>query len=87
MKKQKSYQFYGLNSLVWLAALVLLLSLQSTLGLTQEGNDTSKGMLDDELLKNISLLSEVLAHIQQNHLDSPILNRSCTVQFEGCCGH
>ena len=71
MKKQKSYQFYGLNSLVWLAALVLLLSLQSTLGLTQGGNDTSKGMLDDELLKNISLLSEVLAHIQQNHLDSP----------------
>ena len=71
MKKQKSYQFYGLNSLVWLAVLVLLLSLQSTLGLTQGGNDTSKGMLDDELLKNISLLSEVLAHIQQNHLDSP----------------
>ena len=71
MKKQKPYQYYGFNSLIWLTALVFLLCLQSTLGFTQGENDASEGILDDELLKNIALLSEVLAQIQQNHLDSP----------------
>jgi carboxyl-terminal processing protease len=40
-------------------------------GLTQIENAIPKGVLDDELLENISLLSEVLARIQQNHLDNP----------------
>lgn len=71
MKKQKSYKFYGFKLLGYLIALVVLLFLQPTLGLTQGENDASKGPLDDELLENISLLSEVLARIQQNHLDSP----------------
>ena len=71
MKRQKSYQCYGVNVLGCLTVLVCILFLQSTLGLTQERNDPSKAILDDELLENISLLSEVLARIQQNHLDSP----------------
>ena len=71
MKKQKSYQFYGFNLLGCFTVLVFILLLQPTLGLAQGGNDPSKGILDDELLENISLLSEVLAHIQQNHLDPP----------------
>jgi carboxyl-terminal processing protease len=71
MKRQKSYQRYRFNLLGCLTALVFILLLQPTLGFTQEGNNASKGILDDELLENISLLSEVLAHIQQNHLDSP----------------
>ena len=71
MKKQKSYQFYGFKLLGCLIALVVLLFLQPTLGFTQGENDPSKGIPDDELLENISLLSEVLARIQQNHLDSP----------------
>ena len=71
MQKQKSYQFYGFSLLGCLIALVVLLFLQPTLGLTQGGNDPSKGIPDDELLENISLLSEVLARIQQSHLDSP----------------
>lgn len=71
IKKQKSYQFYGFNLLGYLIALVVILLVQPTLGLTQGENNPSKGILDDELLENISLLSEVLAHIQQNHLDSP----------------
>ena len=51
--------------------MVLILSLQPVTGLTQVENAASKGVLDDELLENISLLSEVLARIQQNHLDNP----------------
>ena len=71
MKKQKSYQVYGFNLLGCLIALAVFLFLQPTLGITQGENDPAKGILDDELLENISLLSEVLARIQQNHLDSP----------------
>lgn len=71
MQKRKSYQFYQFNLLSRLIVLVLILFLQPILGLTQGGNTPSKGILDDELLENISLLSEVLAHIQQNHLDTP----------------
>ena len=71
MKKQKSYQCYGLNLLACLTALVFSLSSQPTLGLAQTENNPAKGILDDELLENISLLSEVLAHVQQNHLDTP----------------
>lgn len=71
MKKQKSYQFYGFNLLGCLIASVLILFLQPTLGLTQTADNPSKAILDDELLENISLLSEVLAYIQQNHLDPP----------------
>ena len=31
----------------------------------------STNPLDEELLENLSLLSEVLAHIRQGHLESP----------------
>ena len=71
MKKQKLYQSNGLKLLRCLTALAFLLCLQPTLGLTQAENDAPKSILDDELLENISLFSEVLAQIQQNHLDSP----------------
>ena len=71
MKRRKSYQRYRFNLLGCLTALVFILFLQPTLVFTQEGNDAPKGPLDDELLNNISLFSEVLAQIQQNHLDSP----------------
>ena len=71
MKKQKSHQFYGFNLLGCFTALVLILCLQPTIAFTQGGNDPPDGILDDKLLENISLLSEVLAHIQQNHLDPP----------------
>ena len=71
IKKQKSYQCYGFNLLGCLTVLLFILGLQPTLGLTQLGNDASKGILDDELLENISLFSEVLAHVQRNHLDPP----------------
>ena len=71
MKRQKSYQRYRLNLLGCLTASVFILLFQPTLGFTQGGNDASKGILDDELLENISLLSEVLAYIQQSHLDPP----------------
>ncbi|MYE90831.1 PDZ domain-containing protein, partial [Candidatus Poribacteria bacterium] len=70
MKRQKSYQCY-INVLGYLTVLVCILCLQPTLGLTQGANDASKGVVDDELLENISLLSEVLAFVQQSHLDSP----------------
>lgn len=71
MKKQKLYQCYGFNLLGCLTILLCILLLQSPLGFTQSENDPSEGILDDELLKNISLFSEVLARIQQDHLDSP----------------
>ena len=71
MKRQKSHQCYGFNLLGCLTVLVLILLLQPTLGLAQAEKVTAKGILDDELLENISLLSEVLAHIQQHHLDPP----------------
>ena len=71
MKKRKSYQHHKFNLLRCLTVLVCILFLQTTLGLTQGENDASKEIIDDELLENISLLSEVLAYIQQNHLDSP----------------
>ena len=70
MKRQKSYQRY-INVLGYLTILLCILFLQPTLGLTQGENNTSKGVVDDKLLENISLLSEVLAYIQENHLDSP----------------
>ena len=71
MKRQKSYQCYGFNLLGCLTVLVFILLSQPTLGLAQQENTASEAILDDELLENISLLSEVLAHIQQNHLDPP----------------
>ena len=71
MKRQKSYQRYRFFLLGCLTALVCFLFLQPTVGLTQAENDSLEGIVDDELLENISLLSEVLAHIQQSHLDSP----------------
>ena len=71
MQKQKLYQCYDLNLLGCLIVLLCILLLQSPLGFTQSENDGSKSILDDELLKNISLFSEVLARIQQDHLDSP----------------
>ena len=71
MKRQKSYQPYRFNLLRWLAALVCLLFLHPTVGVAQAENSSLEGIVDDELLENISLLSEVLAHIQQSHLDSP----------------
>ena len=71
MKSQKSYQCTGFNLLGCLIALICMLFLQPTLGLTQGENDAAKGVVDDDLLENISLFSEVLARIQQNYLDSP----------------
>lgn len=71
MKEQRSYQGYRLDLLGCLVALALLLLLQPVVGLTQGENDGQKGPLDDELLENISLFSEVLAHVEQSHLDSP----------------
>ena len=71
MKRQKSYQRYRFNLLTCLIAWVFILLLQPTLGFTQGRNDASKDIIDDELLENISLLSEVLAFVQQSHLDSP----------------
>ena len=71
MKRQKPDQCYRFNLLGCFTALIFLLFLQSTLGLAQEGDDSSQGILDDELLENISLFSEVLARVQQSHLDSP----------------
>ena len=70
MKEQKSYQGYRFDLLGCLAALAFLLLLQPAVGLTQ-GEGNKKGPLDDELLENISLFSEVLAHVEQSHLDSP----------------
>ncbi len=71
MKKQNLYQCYRFKLVGCFIALVFMLFLQPTLGFTQEENDAAKDILDDELLENISLFSEVLARIQQNHLDSP----------------
>ena len=71
MKKQKLHRCYDFNLLGCFTALLCILLLQSSLGFAQAENDVSKGIPDDELLKNISLFSEVLARIQQSHLDSP----------------
>ena len=71
MKRQKSYQRNRFDLLGGLTALVLILLLQPTIGVTQAENDGPKHILDDELLENISLFSEVLAYVQRSHLDSP----------------
>ena len=70
MKRQKLYERHGFHLLGYLAVLVLILLFKPALGLAQTERGTAEG-LDDELLENISLLSEVLAQVQQNHLDSP----------------
>ena len=76
IKRQESYQRY-INVLGYLTVLLCILFLQPTLGFTQGENDTSKGVVDDELLENISKkITWIL----------PIPNHSCTEQFEGCCG-
>ena len=70
MKRQKLYERHGFHLLGYLVVLVLILLFKPALGLAQIERGTAEG-LDDELLENISLLSEVLAQVQQNHLDSP----------------
>jgi carboxyl-terminal processing protease len=51
--------------------LILMLCLQPMAAFTQTENITSKSPLDDALLENISLMAEVLARTQQEHLESP----------------
>ncbi len=70
MQKQKSHQRCGFSLLGCLTVLAFILLLHPTLGPAQTERVTAEG-LDDELLENIALLSEVLAHIQQNHLAPP----------------
>lgn len=55
---------------VWFIVAVCLLCLNPiVVRATDDTNSTAP--LDEELLENLSLLSEVLAHIQQGHLESP----------------
>ena len=51
-------------------AAICLLCL-NPLTVTATDDPVSTDPLDEELLENLSLLSEVLAHIQQGHLESP----------------
>ncbi|MDE0042916.1 MAG: hypothetical protein OXT74_12835, partial [Candidatus Poribacteria bacterium] len=56
--------------LIWSIVVLCLLCLNPIV--TTATDDTiSTDPLDEELLENLSLLSEVLAHIQQGHLESP----------------
>ena len=68
---KKSFQLYRLSLPGCFMTLILILGFQPMTGFTQVDPPASKGMLGDELLENISLLSEVLARIQQEHLDTP----------------
>ena len=56
--------------LIWSIAVICLLC-PNLLPATEADDLISKEPLDEELLENLSLLSEVLAHIQQGHLESP----------------
>ena len=49
----------------------MLLVYPNPLPATETGDLLSTDPLDEDLLENLSLLSEVLAHIQQGHLESP----------------
>ena len=68
---KKSFQLYRLSLSGCFMTLILILGFQPMTGFTQVDSPASKGVLGDELLENISLLSEVLARIQQEHLDTP----------------
>ncbi len=58
------------NFLSWILAVTCVFYLNST-AFSQNPPPISNHALDDKLLENFSLLSEVLAHIQQGHLDPP----------------
>lgn len=71
MKQKKTYRFYASGLLSCVMALGLMLCLNPKLGFAQVEDTTSKDSLDNEVLENIALLSEVLARIQQEHVDHP----------------
>ena len=55
---------------IW-SVVAMLLVCPNPLPATETEDLLSTDPLDEELLENLSLLSEVLAHIQQGHLESP----------------
>ena len=83
MKKGRNYFFVAyrrpssspassvlLRLLIWFIAATCLLGLNPMLvGATDDPG--ARDPLDEELLENLSLLSEALAHIQQAHLEAP----------------
>lgn len=67
--QKKLYLKFNQNHI--LTALILILCLSPMFVLAQTEKAVSRAALNDELLENISLMSEVLARIQQEHLEEP----------------